>query len=80
MNRRDDRVKQQTNNYARCSATGQIVFFNDGSAPAFTHPQLWVFYRRPKGADPETFRGRIVGENAVGEAQSDAEAPASAPS
>lgn len=56
-------MKQRTDNYARCNATGQIIFFSDATAPTFTHPQFWEFYRVPAGQDPETFRGQLVGVN-----------------
>jgi hypothetical protein len=56
-------MKQPTNNYARCRASGQIVFFNDATAPSFAHPGMWAFYRRPRGVDAAEFRGQIVGEN-----------------
>jgi hypothetical protein len=71
-------VKQTSNNYARHIATGEYVFFADASAPAFTHPQHWAFFRRPSGK--EAFVGQIVGENYGGDAASDPEAPASAAS
>jgi hypothetical protein len=71
-------MKQPTNNYARHIATGEYLFFADASAPAFTHPQHWAFFRRPRGA--EAFVGQVVGENYGDVAASDPESPASSPS
>lgn len=71
-------IVKQTDNYARHIATGEYVFFADASAPAFTHPQHWAFFRSPGGK--EAFVGQIVGENYGGAAASDPQAPASAAS
>ena len=75
-------MNKQTNNYARHLATGTYVFFNDATAPSFSSPWQWAFFRRPAGVSEEAFRGELVGVNRVEPepVASDPEAPASAAS
>jgi hypothetical protein len=58
-------MRQPNNNYARCKLTGSYVFFNDATAPTFTHPEAWAFWRAPAGQNAEMFGGQLVGVNPV---------------
>lgn len=52
-----------TDNYARHTETGELVFFS-GSLPAKTRPAKdWAFFALPDGVGPEAFGGRLIGES-----------------